>query len=159
VLEVSYRDRNNNRSPQTINLPITGALSFAEALVYADALVIELSLLTTAVIDRVSLRYDYKDPVAEAIDAVAGSSIETKGVFMFQQADGSVGKIEIPSVSPGIVVKNTNTINDLNPGVIAFVATVLNGPPGANNGITNGKGVQFTKFLSAHQMTRKNNKG
>lgn len=159
VIDMKFEDRDRNIGRSSGNIPITGVLDFASAVTYGIALVNVAQTLSDATLTSFGLRVDVADDVVPAPQAPETSDVERKGVFSFELANRQSGRFEIPSVKNGLVVDGTNVISTLDPLVAAFIAIVLNGPPGANNGFVTAGGAQYTRFLRAYKAHRGSNKG
>lgn len=149
VVTLSYRDNDNNTARSEYYIPSTNILSLAAATAVAVALIAIIQTLTDAVIEAYSIRFEAFETDGAVLDAPETSEVSRKGRFKFRTVARTTGVLEIPSIDNSLVVDGSNTISPLNPAVAAFIALVLDGPPGVNNGLTTGSGVQYNQFISA----------
>lgn len=124
TINVSYKDRDNNKSTQTFYFPGTESAANVQTLI-TGSLIPALQGITDAVI--VGYRYSYggaeTDPVA--LEAPETSDVERKASFVFRDSGLGFMKVEIPSVSNLLVVDGTQALDPANPAVSAFIDLVV----------------------------------
>lgn len=158
VVNISWRDRDNSTSRSEYNIPSAGIASIAAAFTVAQALIAVLTTLSDAVIDSYSIRYEAFETDPAVLIAPESSEVSRKGNFKYRTAARTTSILQVPSFLNTLVVDGSNTISLLDPLVAAFNLLVLNGPPGVNNGLTTGAGIQLTSLLEAYKTNEKSTK-
>lgn len=156
TLSLQDRDKNKGRAeitfPSTISVvDLTANLAAIEALVAA---------LTNAYIVDGSISIDLKQTTVNAGLPPESSDVERKGSFTFKTAvEGSLAKIEIPSIDPTVVIDKTNIIDESNVAVAAFIGFMTGGIAGLTGTPCNGPGNDITELLHAKKIHRASSKG
>jgi hypothetical protein len=142
---VTFKDRDNNRSRTSFNLPHgeTETVTWDKAQAIAAA----MALLLDSVLVHLAIVYEWVDPVASALQAPEGSDVERKGRFSFQAINGQHSRLELPSIKNTLVVDGSNTINVGDPLVAAFVALMASPTAGAELFPVTNTGSQFAALV------------
>lgn len=159
VVGMTFRDNDNNSARSEYYLPSAGILDLATALAYGDALVTLVDAMTDAVIESSSVRLESFETDPAILDAPETSEVSRKGKFKFKTEARTTAVLEVPSILNSLVVDGSNVISPLDPVVQAFITAVLQGPPGAGNGLTTGSGVQYNQFIGAEKAHRSSSNG
>lgn len=123
-----------------------------------------LGAAIAAVVDSVLVAISYTRTLQEIDQTVLNSAPETsdverKGVFVFNTSYGTNSKMELPSIKNTLVVDGSNIINMADAAVIAFLAAVAPGTPGAASPLDPAGGTLTFSGTAAHKMHRKSSKG
>jgi len=156
---LTYRDNDGNTSSNELPVPIGDIVDIAGAFVYANALIALVDGLTDAVIEKSSIRFEALETDPALLDAPEESEVSRKGRFVFKTVENTPATLEIPSIRNALVVDGSNTISPLDPAVAAFILAVLQGPPGEDNGVVTGAGIQYNRFVRAFKAHRSSSDG
>lgn len=156
---ITWRDNDANPAQSEYPVPIGDIVDIAGAFAYGNALINLADALSDAVIEKSSIRFEALEQDPAVLDAPETSEVSRKGRFVFKTVENTPAMLEIPSILHSLVVDGTNTISTLDPAVAAFIVAVIQGPPGADNGVVTGAGVQYSRFVRAYKAHRRSTNG
>jgi hypothetical protein len=155
---LSMQDRDKNRSNASIAFSST--ISIADLVTNLAAIEALVAALSDAYIVDGTISIDLRQTSLPAVPPPETSDVERKGSFTFTTAvEGSFAKIEIPSISNGLVIDKTNLIDEANPAVAAFIAFMTGGLVGLTGNPVNGVGNDIVALANARKIHRASSKG
>lgn len=120
---ISLVDASGSRSTARLHVPST--TDEAAALSSASTVAGLIAALTDCSVDTVSVTYKSSDSAAAAA-VFPGSSVEEKGRFIFEAANGKESRIEIPAIKDSLV-DQSGAIPIAAGAVAAFLSEITGG--------------------------------
>ena len=154
VQAVSFTISDNNGQKATFSVSAPGDASPAD--VDALALLIEapLAALTNGNIVSATATRRYTQVPALGAAPPPESEVERKLSLTFRTAAGTTATYEVPSCNLDLSVAGTNIVPITNPLIVALATAMINGPFGANNGVTTGAGIDLVELVGAREIHR-----
>lgn len=107
-----------------IKVHIASTTTAAAAKTLADTLAGLIAAVTDCGISAYTISYEVEDPTPTP--AVAFSSVEEKGRFLFQRANGLTSKVEVPAIKDAVLV-SSGAVDMTNTDAAAFTNEIVTG--------------------------------
>lgn len=147
-------DNNGNRGNVSVNVP--SALNAAELAAWTVALGAALENLSDGYVEKVYQTIVYAQTGVNALNPT--SEVERKLFIPLRGAGNIRGSITVPSPLFSLEQDGTDNVNIANAAYLAFIALLLNGTPGAENGAVSFTGGQFTALANRPYVTHRTRK-
>jgi hypothetical protein len=158
-VNVTFEDIDGDKRTSGFHIPITEIADLQAAVTYGSGIANLMAACSTCRVADFGILA--KVDIAPAFNEVGvgvpnpNSEASVKGVFVFETSEKTSFKLELPGINPILVNDFSHEINEQDPAVAALIAAILQGPPGANNGVVTGAGLQVARFVGAHKHVRR----
>lgn len=154
TIGATVRDNNNNRGTVSVNVP--SSLNAAELAAWSLAFGLAIENLTDGIVERVYQTITYAQSGTPLSNPT--SEVERKLVLPFRGNGNIRSQVTIPSPLFSLEQDGSDNVNALNAAYLGFIALMLNGTPGAENGAVSFTGGQLTGLTSPGYISHRNRK-